>query len=221
MNKEAKRGRPKRGTLSLDDVITRYLLTHGGLAEWKDLKKARAEAVISDSALADAINRLIKAKRIEVSAVLKGKEAIKLYRLPQPVPVLEIGGEHVPLLEWVGRSLRQLEAVRKTELEQMQLPSDDLNKFKGMSISPSPVAEVQSRVLAEAMQALVTQILDLIDSANSAEKEDETMMYLDAACRIYLSVLIKEISKLASWRYGSGSEAMKLVKEMLLGKEHK
>ena len=212
MRKKRIAGRPIRGTSSLDEDILRFLMENEGTAGWKELKKVREDPPVADGVLGTAIKRLLKRQQIVPEAVLREDRVVILYNLRGEVPSVEVDGESIPLLKWIRSTADQLVSDRMEWMRGADGGRGKARTLKEVTTPPADLLERQGTSLAIAMKTLRSIILDEILIAYSTDSEEERAQYLDAMCRIYLSVLIKEIALLAHPAAGDLESAIRIAK---------
>jgi hypothetical protein len=210
-------GRPIGGTSSLDKDIVRFLMENEGTAGWRELKKVRGDPPVADGVLGTAINRLLKRQQIVPEALLCGGKAVTLYHLRGEVPSVEVDGESIPLLKWIRSTANQLAAAKTDWLRNADGRRGKAGTLDETLFPPADLRERQGTALAIAMKTLTSIILDEIFTSYFTDSEEERAQYLDAMCRIYLSVIIKEIALLAHPAHGDLESAIRIAKGQLLG----
>jgi len=202
---KGKAGRPKRGTISLDDVIIRHLLLRGA-ATWGELKDAMPEgSTRNDSSLKKAIDRLHEGLIIMPAATLIDGKAITFYKLARPEISDNFYQENIPLYRWIDETYTEL--VSSTS----PLSRDSSVKLEDKNI------DMQGNALAIALQGLSLEILDAIQTSYAVNEGSEAKRraYFETAWETYLSVIAMGISCLASPGCGNTTESIRIAKEKL------
>lgn len=201
-----KPGRPKRGTISLDDVIIRHLLLRGA-ATWGELKDAMPEgSTRNDSSLKKAIDRLHEGLIIMPAATLRDGKAITVYKLVRPEVSYNFYKENIPLYRWIDETY--------TELASSTSPSS--RNHSSIKLEDKNI-DMQGNALAIALQGLSLEILDAIQTSYAVNEGSEAKRraYFETAWETYLSVIAMDISLLASPDCGNTTESIRIAKKKL------
>jgi hypothetical protein len=196
-------GRPPADTPSVDELIIEYLRRNDGSAEWRQLKNARkTRKPISESALKAAIDRLIKREKLIKRAEMRNGKAATLYCLLNPIPEKRAKEGSMDFLQWVDCFVDQIEKAHQEDIEL------DTGKMANTFYA-------QRYALSLLINFLGATVLDELKIYSRKENDDDASRYLDITIRTDLAVLIKNLAKLTSPRYGDATQAIEDVQEQL------
>ena len=227
-----------RGTI-YDGAIIRYLLRTGGRATWGDIREAIPGGPHSDSTVKAVIDRLVKGGQLRREAVYREGKAVTVYYHPGVAPSVLINGKPFPLFPWIEDTCDRLAEIHKWEdagmldvlsrldptgrapsgedLKRFPLGPEEMKMWNQTYPLPGTAAALQGSALVLAMKALGAIVLSFIMNVHDTDNPVETEQYLGNATGIYLSVLVKEIAKLAHPAYGDLESEIRLARGRLLG----
>jgi len=183
--------RPKRGTGAIDKAIIKRLIFSDSGVEWKDLKKVFDDRDLSDSTLGQALKRLATEGMIIKLAEIREGKAVVIYTCREiPGGFGMSGGFYNSYLMWIQETLRKLLEEKGIEYP-WRKGETDWGKDGGFRIP-----EKQSEALEIAVRWLAIIILGHLGIASRYENKEVGAKYLDTWCRLQLSVLIQEVTRL-------------------------
>lgn len=209
-------GRPKRGTISLDDVIVRRLLKNGP-ATWGELKDSMPEgSTKNDSSLKKAIDRLREDMIITSEGTTIDGKGITFYKLTRPPEAAHsFYRENLPLYCWIDETFTELSSSRSTMIRDKSSVNKKASSNKVQTVEEH--IESQGNALAKALQGLSLEILNAIQASYELNEgsEGKRRAYFETAWETYLSVIAMEVSRLASPECGNTKESIQIAREKL------
>ena len=215
-------GRPKRGTISLDEVIVRRLLEKGP-ATWGELKNSKLKGSMkndspmkNDSSLKKAIDRLREGMLITSEATIIDGKAITFYKLTRPPEAAHFFyRENIPLYRWIDETFTELSSSRSTMIRDKSSVKKKASSNEVQTVDEH--IESQGNALAIALQGLSLEILNAIQASYELNEgsESKRRAYFETAWETYLSLIAMDISCLASSECGDTKKSIEIAKKKL------
>ncbi len=178
---------------SIDELIIRTVMNNNGKATWGQLKKCRPKP-LADPVLKKAIDRLKKERILVPKPGFIKDKGETLYCLHDPIPMRD----DKELSWWVNIFIDCIESDRK-------FYENDPNRM---------TAEIKSKQcfsLSILTNMLTDSILYELTKYSEKTNDTEAAEYLDTAIHKYIAVIIKEIARVVSPRYGSAFDPIEVL----------
>lgn len=208
----------------LDEMLYKFIRMNNGCATWGELVDAR-KPPIGKSALKAVIDRMVKNKRMIIKAEKVNGKTTTLYCLsnsPSMGKAKESNDKEAKegtkdFLQWVENFVGHLEKAYAKDISNNFTKSyaDERGGPVKEHVILAETQHLQRYALSLLIDFLGMEILDELGRYSQKESDVEAEQYIDAAIKTDFAVLIKNLAKLTSPRYGDSMEAIRGVKENL------
>lgn len=208
----------------LDEMLYEFIRMNKGCATWGKLIDAR-KPPIGKSVLKAVIDRMVKNERMIIKAEKVNGKTTTLYCLSNR-PTMEKAKDSndkearedtKDFLQWVENFVAHIEKAYAKDISNNFTKSyaDERGGPVKEHVILTETQHVQEYALSLLINFLGMEILDELGRYSQKETDVEAEQYIDAAIKTDFAVLIKNLAKLTSPRYGDTREVISSVKEHL------